>query len=134
MNFKNLSIILLALVIYSCAEVDEIEAKRNELTEAKEQLFTLKASISKLERELVELGVVTVNTNQTLVSTVVINEKPFIHRVDVRGEVNNCSNVSERNIFMPSGVCPSLSNRNRNACMSFADTFKAPKARKLIFQ
>jgi membrane fusion protein, multidrug efflux system len=93
MNFKNLSIILLALVIYSCAEVDEIEAKKKELTAAKEQLFTLKANISKLERELVDLGVVAVNTNQTLVSTIFITEKPFIHHVDVRGEVKSRNNV-----------------------------------------
>jgi membrane fusion protein, multidrug efflux system len=93
MNFKNLSIILLALVMYSCAEIDEIEAKKKELTAAKEQLFTLKANISELERELVDLGVVTVNTNQTLVSTIAIKEKPFIHHVDVRGEVQSRNNV-----------------------------------------
>ena len=45
-----------------CEQTDEIEAKKSELTEAKEQLFTLKSKISKLERELVELGVVEANT------------------------------------------------------------------------
>ena len=93
MNLKNLSIILLALVIFSCEQTDEIEAKKSELTEAKEQLFTLKSKISKLERELVELGVVEVNTNLTLVSTITISKKPFYHQVDVRGAVQSRNNV-----------------------------------------
>ena len=93
MNLKNLSIILLALVIFSCEQTDEIEAKKSELTEAKEQLFTLKSKISKLERELVELGVVEANTNLTLVSTITINKKAFYHQVDVRGAVQSRNNV-----------------------------------------
>ena len=93
MNLKNLSIILLALVILSCEQTDEIEAKKSELTEAKEELFTLKSQISKLERELVELGVVEANTNLTLVSTITINQKPFYHHVDVRGAVQSRNNV-----------------------------------------
>jgi RND family efflux transporter MFP subunit len=93
MNFKNLSIILLVLVIFSCEQTDKIEAKKNELTEAKEELFTLKAKVSKLEAELVELGVVEVNTNLTLVSTITINQKPFSHHVDVRGAVQSRNNV-----------------------------------------
>jgi membrane fusion protein (multidrug efflux system) len=93
MQLKNLSIILLALVIFSCAQTNEIDAKKSELTEAKEQLFTLKSKISKLELELVELGVVEVNTNLTLVSTIIINQKPFYHQVDVRGAVQSRNNV-----------------------------------------
>ena len=93
MNFKYLSIILLTLVIFSCETTDEIEAKKSELTAAKEQLFTLKAKISKMERELVELGVVEVNTNLTLVSTITINQKSFSHQVDVRGAVQSRNNV-----------------------------------------
>lgn len=93
MNFKNLSIILLALVIFSCEQTDKIEAKKKELTEAKEELFTLKAKVSKLEGELIELGVVEVNTNLTLVSTITINQKPFSHHVAVRGAVQSRNNV-----------------------------------------
>ncbi len=93
MNFKNLSIILLALVIFSCEQTDKKEAKKKELTEAKEELFTLKAKVSKLEGELIELGVVEVNTNLTLVSTITINQKPFSHHVDVRGAVQSRNNV-----------------------------------------
>ena len=93
MKFKNLSIILLALVIFSCEQTDEIEAKKNELTSAKEELFTLKSKIAKLENELVELGVVEVNNNLTLVSTITVNQKPFSHQVDVRGAVQSRNNV-----------------------------------------
>jgi len=93
MKFKNLSIILLALVIFSCEQTDEIEAKKNELTSAKEELFTLKSKIAKLESELVELGVVEVNNNLTLVSTITVNQKPFSHQVDVRGAVQSRNNV-----------------------------------------
>lgn len=93
MNLKNLSIILLALVILSCQQTAKIEVKKSELTEAKEELFTLKSRITKLEAELVELGVVEVNTNLTLVSTVTINQKPFYHHVDIRGAVQSRNNV-----------------------------------------
>jgi len=93
MNFKNLVIIILSLLIFSCEQPEEVEAKKKELTEAKEQLFTLKSNISKLERELIELGVEEVNTNLTLVSTITINQKPFSHHVDVRGSVKSRNNV-----------------------------------------
>ena len=93
MKFKNLIIIILALVTFSCEQTDEIEAKKKELTEAKEELFTLKSKIAKIERELVELGVVEVNTNLTLVSTITIKQKPFSHQVDVRGAVQSRNNV-----------------------------------------
>ena len=93
MNLNKIPLILLTLVIFSCEPTDEIEAKKGELTEAKEQLFTLKSKISKLERELVELGVVEVNTNLTLVSTITIDQKPFYHNVDIRGAVQSRNNV-----------------------------------------
>ena len=93
MNLNKLSLILFALILFSCEQTDEIEAKKGELTEAKEQLFTLKSKISKLERELVELGVVEVNTHLTLVSTITINQKPFYHHVDIRGAVQSRNNV-----------------------------------------
>ena len=84
---------MLALVIISCEETNQVETKKNELTEAKEALFTLKSKISKLERELVELGVVEANTNLTLVSTITVRQKPFYHQVDVRGAVQSRNNV-----------------------------------------
>jgi RND family efflux transporter MFP subunit len=93
MNLNKLSLILFALIIFSCEQTDEIETKKGELTEAKEQLFTLKSKISKLERELVELGVVEVNTHLTLVSTITIDKKPFYHQVDIRGAVQSRNNV-----------------------------------------
>ena len=93
MNLKNLSFILLALVIFSCEQTDEIEAKQSELSQAKEELFTLKSKIIKLEAELVELGVVNANPNLTLVSTIKVNPKLFIHQVDVRGAVQSRNNV-----------------------------------------
>ena len=93
MNLNKLSLILLALVIFSCEPTDEIEAKKSELTKAKEELFQLKAQIATLEGELEALGVVEVNTNLTLVSTITIDQKPFYHQVDVRGSVKSRNNV-----------------------------------------
>ena len=93
MNFKNLLLILLALTILSCEPADEIEAKKNELTKAKEQLFELKSNIAQLERDLIELGVEETKTNLTLVSTITINKKTFSHQVDVRGEVQSKNNI-----------------------------------------
>ena len=93
MNLKNLSIILLAFVILACGQADEIEAKKAELTKAKEELFELKSQITMLEADLVELGVVEVNTNLTMVSTILVNQKPFYHNVDIRGSVQSKNNV-----------------------------------------
>ena len=93
MNFKNLSLILLTLTIFSCEPADEIEAKKNELAKAKEQLFELKSNIAQLEKDLIELGVEEIKTNLTLVSTITINKKTFSHQVDVRGEVQSKNNI-----------------------------------------
>jgi membrane fusion protein (multidrug efflux system) len=93
LNLNKISLILLTLVIFSCEPTDEIEAKKSEITKAKEELFQLKAQIATLESELVGLGVVEVNTNLTLVSTTTIAQKPFYHRVDVRGSVKSKNNV-----------------------------------------
>ena len=93
MNLNKLSLILLTLVIFSCEPTDEITVKKGELTKAKEELFQLKAQIATLEGELEALGVVEVNTNLTLVSTITIDQKPFYHQVDVRGSVKSRNNV-----------------------------------------
>ena len=93
MNLKNLAFILLALVIFSCEQTDEIKAKQSELSQAKEELFTLKSKITRLEAELVELGFVEANPNLTLVSTISVNPKLFLHQVDVRGAVQSRNNV-----------------------------------------
>jgi membrane fusion protein, multidrug efflux system len=93
MNFKKLAIILLPLAIIACEKPDKIEAKKQELTEAKAQLFDLKAKIANLEKELVAMGAIDINPNLTLVSTYTTSVKKFIHNVDVRGEVQSRNNV-----------------------------------------
>jgi len=93
MKFKSLSILLVAAASIACETTDEIVAKKGELTEAKAELFEIKAKITKLEGELVDLGVVETHRNLTLVSTFTLIEKPFVHRVDVRGSVQSKNNV-----------------------------------------
>jgi len=93
MNLKKIAIILLPIIIFACQQTDEIEAKKQELATAKNELIDLKAKISNLEKELVDLGAIEPKSNLTLVSTLTVNPKTFVHMVDVRGVVQSRNNV-----------------------------------------
>lgn len=93
MKLNIIAIILLSLTMLSCEKADEIESKKKELTDAKAELFELKSNIHNLEKELTEMGVIEANPNLTLISTITISEKTFIHNVDVRGGVQSRNNV-----------------------------------------
>ena len=83
----------ISAIFIGCEETDKIEAKRDELNKAKEELFLLKDKINKLEEELAELGDVESNQNLALVSTISLNKEPFYHHINVRGEVQSKNNA-----------------------------------------
>ncbi|MEN8250163.1 MAG: efflux RND transporter periplasmic adaptor subunit [Bacteroidota bacterium] len=93
MKLRFITILLISIVFIACDKTDNIETKRKELSEAKDELFKLKEKISKIEKELVELGDVETNTSLSLVSTIKVNKEPFYHKVDIRGEVQSNNNV-----------------------------------------
>ena len=80
-------------VISACEEQSEVEQKKAQLATYKADLFELKADIKTLESELIELGAIEINTNLALVSTYVLERRPFHHKVDVRGTVKSRNNI-----------------------------------------
>ena len=92
---------ILLFVVASCGDNKEgnenIEAKKEKLTEAKTQLQELKSTIANLEKEIGALDpeFAKQNSKAILVSTFVAEKKPFEHKVEVRGSVE-----SRRNVFL----------------------------------
>ncbi len=83
----------LLLLAFSCQETDRVEAKKQELSKAKTELFELKARVAELEKELAAMGAIEADPNLTLVSTFTVRRQPFVHKVDVRGTVRSRNNV-----------------------------------------
>ena len=94
MKLRMISIFALMLTfLLACEQGSEIDRKKKELTKAKEQLFEVKEKIATLEKELGELGVDEGNANLTLVTTMKVEPRDFLHKVDVRGTVQSRNNV-----------------------------------------
>ena len=93
MKLKHLLIIAAPLMLFACESGDPVEAKKKELSDAKTELFNIRAKISTLEKDLANLGVVEENPNLALVTTIDVQKKPFFHRVDFRGSVQSRNNV-----------------------------------------
>jgi membrane fusion protein (multidrug efflux system) len=93
MKAKFLSLLTVSVLFIACDAGDPIEAKKQELTDAKTELFTIKEKIANLEQELADLGVTEVNSNLALVTTYKVAKTPFVHKVDVRGTVQSKNNV-----------------------------------------
>ncbi|MEQ8880889.1 MAG: efflux RND transporter periplasmic adaptor subunit [Cyclobacteriaceae bacterium] len=85
---------LLVVFISSCGGSSELEEKKAELDEKRKELMELQSQISDLEKEVAELDTTADGTAGTiLVSSYNVVEKPFIHKVEVRGSVASRKNV-----------------------------------------
>ncbi len=93
---KIIAISLLAVALYSCGGSSELEEKKAELDAKRKELMALQAEISDLEDEVAELDTTAdVSAGNILVSSYNVVEKPFIHKIEVRGSV-----ASRKNIMM----------------------------------
>ena len=89
---------LLAVIVYSCGGTSELEKKKAELDEKRKELMEIQTQISDLEKQVAELDTAADDAAGTiLVSSYNVVEKPFIHKVEVRGSV-----ASRKNVLMSS--------------------------------
>jgi len=88
---------LIALMIVgACSKpTNDVELKKKELEAAKNEMISLKEKIGNLEKELALLdSSFGQNNNAVLITTWMLEAKPFEHYIDVRGAVESNKNVS----------------------------------------
>jgi RND family efflux transporter MFP subunit len=80
----------------SCAEQTDLDSKLAELKEKKTALSTLKTEIDQLESEIAEMDpeFARMNRRSTLISTLPVEKKDFIHYVEVSGAIESRKNVT----------------------------------------
>ncbi|MEP4533685.1 MAG: efflux RND transporter periplasmic adaptor subunit [Cyclobacteriaceae bacterium] len=87
---------ILAAVIYACGGAEAGNDKLAELQALKDQKKELEVQIAELENELMEIGAIAEKkVNKVLVTAKTLTAEPFIHRIEVRGEV-----ASKKNVFV----------------------------------
>ncbi len=97
LNIRLIALSLIAVVVYSCGGgSSELEQKQAELETKRKELMDLQSQVSTLEKEVAALDTTSEGTAGTiLVSSYNVTERPFIHKVEVRGSV-----ASRKNILM----------------------------------
>jgi len=90
---KNLLIALFALSIFSCGSGDELETKKNELTEKKKEFSSLKTAIEKLENEISLLDTAKKVDEGLAVKVESITKGEFKNPFKIQGLVESDRNV-----------------------------------------
>jgi membrane fusion protein (multidrug efflux system) len=90
---KNLLIALFALSIFSCGAGDELETKKNELTEKKKEFSSLKTAIEKLENEISLLDTAKKVDEGLAVKVESITKGEFKNPFKIQGLVESDRNV-----------------------------------------
>ncbi|MGC6428251.1 MAG: efflux RND transporter periplasmic adaptor subunit [Flavobacteriales bacterium] len=92
MKILKISFLLIVFLITACGEkIDEIDQKRVELKNLKEQLTEIKSNISTLEMELAQMD--TLSEGGISVSIFTLEPSPFSHYVEQPGIVSSKENV-----------------------------------------
>jgi membrane fusion protein, multidrug efflux system len=98
---KNINIILsttlLAALIIACGGKQPIEKKRAELEQLKTKQAEIAAQITALQDEIAKLGdtaVEAVDNKAKIIAVTPITAQPFLHAIDVQGEVDGEENVT----------------------------------------
>ncbi|OEK05539.1 efflux RND transporter periplasmic adaptor subunit [Roseivirga misakiensis] len=91
-----ITILVLALVAFSCGQEDTIESKKARIQEAKAEMKALETEVSEIEKELVAEDP---NYNKpaesaTLITTVNALKENFEHKIEIRGNVESRTNVT----------------------------------------
>lgn len=92
-----LAIILATIIIVACGEKPEgLDAKKAALTDAKDQMATLKAQVATLEREIKLEDPTFMKSLESAILVTTLNTEitPFHHEVQVRGSVMSRTNMT----------------------------------------
>ncbi len=93
---KNTGIILIVAFITfaACKPKTDLDTKLAEYEEAKTELASQKANVHELKVELEAAGVLQINDNRSLVTTITLKPTIFKHLIDVRGAVKARGNIT----------------------------------------
>ncbi|MCF6359892.1 MAG: efflux RND transporter periplasmic adaptor subunit [Cyclobacteriaceae bacterium] len=87
-------LVIIVLVVIGCEQSTTLEEKKTVYEEAKTELDKQKAKVHALKVELEEAGVLQINDNRSLVTTLELKPSVFEHKIDVRGTVKARGNVT----------------------------------------
>jgi RND family efflux transporter MFP subunit len=93
MKNTYLLVVLVALLTACGQPTDDLDAKKEELETAQNELVELKAKIASLEKDIQAADPSFAKSNAVLVSTLTLERKPFEHFVEMRGAVQSRRNV-----------------------------------------
>ena len=80
------------LIIFSC-ENNNIESKKKKLDDLKNSLVETYSEIEKLEKEILLLDSTFIQKKYELVTVSKLNNDPFIHEIELRGNIESRKNV-----------------------------------------
>lgn len=95
-TYSKILILPLVVIAFSCAEKDELRAKKEELENLKKESLAIRTSIEELENEIGELDSTfgKANRKSVLITTLQPNQEHFSHFVEVTGSVLSKKNVN----------------------------------------
>lgn len=93
---KKLGIILFVAIMTfaACEPKTDVDKKLSEYEKAKTELATQKAKVHDLKVELEAAGVLHINDNRSLVTTIKLKPTNFQHNIEIRGTVKSRGNIS----------------------------------------
>ena len=89
--------VVVSIVLVSCGGGSKggLEAKKAELETLRAEAIELNGKIETLEKEISEMDPNAVKgVKEILISSVILEEAPFFHKIDVRGSVDSRNNIS----------------------------------------
>ncbi len=87
-------IVLIVFMAVACEKATDLDTKKEEYEKAKVELDEQKAKVHALKVELEAAGVLKINDNRSLVTTLKIEPEEFIHQIEIRGTVKARGNIS----------------------------------------
>ena len=93
---RNLGYILVitSIMFAACEQPTDVEKKKAEYEKAKSELTEQKAKVHALKVELEKEGILQINDNRSLVTTIALKLSKFQHSVEVRGTVKARGNIT----------------------------------------
>lgn len=86
-------ILTVFILILSSCQSDDLDSKKRKLDELKNFLVETYSQIESLEKEIIELDSTYIQKNYELVSISKINKEPFVHEIELRGNIQSKKNI-----------------------------------------
>ncbi len=86
-------ILTVFILILSSCQSDDLDSKKRKLDDLKNFLVETYSKIETLEKEIIELDSTYIQKNYELVSISKINKEPFVHEIELRGNIMSKKNI-----------------------------------------